>query len=87
MRIFPLVSVTIVILGATACSSERTSPYTAPVIASAPTEAPVLGARDGDPTTLNSDNHPVAARTGLNSNPDNPEGTPRPSNAMTHYGQ
>ena len=88
MRIFPLASVTIVLLGATACSYERRSAYTAlELMASAPIEAPVLGARDGNPTTLNSDNHPVVARTGLNSDPNNPEGTPRPSYAMTHYGQ
>jgi hypothetical protein len=103
MRIIPLVSITIALLGATACSYERTSAYTsdeqiamAPavtVIAPAatvdtivPPDAPVLRARDGDPTTLNSENHSVVTRTGLNSNPGNPDGTPRPSVSGTAYG-
>lgn len=91
MRIFPLVSVTIALLGATACSYERTSAYTSDAqIASAPIvvnpDVTIVRARDGDSTMLNSDNQSIIARTGLNSSPSNPNGTARPSAVMNPYG-
>ena len=89
MRIIPLVSVAIALLGATACSYERTSAYTSDAqIATAPIvdpETPVVRARDGDPTTLNSENQPIVSRTGLNSSPNNPDGAPRPAVSGSAY--
>ena len=90
MRISPLVPLAIVLLGATACSYERTSAYTAPeLVASAPAPAPevvVPRAIDGGPGVLNSDNEPTVVRTGLNSDPINPAGTPRPTTVAHPYG-
>ena len=88
MRISPLVPLALVLLGATACSYERTSAYSSPaLIASAPApDVVVPRAIDGDPSTLNSDNEPTIVRTGLNSDPNNPNGTPRPASVTHPYG-
>ena len=99
MNIRSSVGVAAVLLSATACAShtsdttaayasDTAAAYASPVyVAAAPvpidTSIPGALSVEGAPA-VNSDNHPLFTRTGLNSDPRNPNGTARPTSGSQY---
>jgi hypothetical protein len=85
MNIRRLAVVSAVLSAATACASNGSSAYSSPQPTMS-SDTPVHGATPvGTNTVMNSDNRPIQTRTGLNSDPDDPNGTSTPT-TMPHYG-
>jgi hypothetical protein len=75
----PIASIATVLMTATACATN--SPDVAMALQSdaSSVDTPVPGAvPETRETILNSDNRSIVVRTGINSDPNDPNGTPRP---------
>ena len=80
-----IVAVAVLIVGTSACSYDQSQYQLASASDTPVTHPPMPGAAPTGPWMLNSDNEPVISRTGINSDPRNPAGTPRGSGGGSLY--